>query len=141
MNDLSSLDEILETFGYLDEWEERYRYLIELGTELAPLPQEVKTDEYKVEGCLSNVWLLCRYADKEGKLYLEAESDAAIVQGLVAVLMATYNGQSPEYILDFDFENLFHKLGFGQNLSRSRSNGLRAMISHIHQFAERYRQK
>lgn len=128
------LDEILENFEFLDEWEDRYRYLIELGRGLEPLDPAAYNDSNKVRGCVSQVWLETRVArDDEGNpvLYLKGDSDAHIVRGLVALLLALYSGQTASRILAIDARGLFDKLGLSTHLTPQRSNGVRSMVERI----------
>lgn len=130
---MTAIDEIVENFALLDEWDDRYRYLIELGRTLPPLPEEDHTEANKVRGCASQVWLV---TDVKGGadgplLFFQGDSDAHIVRGLVAVLLALYSGTSARHILDTDALALFEKLGLRENLTPQRSNGLRSMVERI----------
>ena len=130
----SKLGEIIENFDYLDEWEDRYRYLIELGRGLEPLDQAAYCDKNKVRGCVSQVWLETKVAREQGGspvLYLKGDSDAHIVRGLVALLLALYSGQTAARILGIDAQGLFAKLGLLAHLTPQRSNGVRAMVERI----------
>jgi cysteine desulfuration protein SufE len=137
MQDLHSsakLDEILENFEYLDEWEDRYRYLIELGRGLEPLDAAAYNDRNKVHGCASQVWLETRVSrDSFGSPVLEfkGDSDAHIVRGLVALLLALYSGQTAQNILAIDAHGLFERLGLSAHLTPQRSNGVRSMVERI----------
>ena len=128
-----AFDEIRENFELLEDWEDRYRYLIELGRELQPLEAALKTDATKVRGCASQVWLVSRLDDatEPKRLHFSGESDAHIVQGLIAVLLAIHSGQSPREILDTDTLALFEQLGLKEHLTPQRSNGLASMVSRI----------
>ena len=126
------IDEITETFEFFDDWEDRYRYLIELGRDLEGLDDSDKTEENRVQGCVSNVWLVT--SEESGdpvRLAFRADSDAHIVRGLVAVLLAAYSGRSPEQILATDIRSLFERLDLASHLSPSRSNGFFAMVERI----------
>ena len=128
-----SLDEIVGNFELLDDWEDRYRYLIELGRELEPLPAEAHSDVNKVRGCASQVWLETTL-DREGgnpRLRLKGDSDAHIVRGLITLVFAVYSGRTTREILDTDIQPLFEKLGFSAHLTPQRSNGVRAMVERI----------
>jgi cysteine desulfuration protein SufE len=130
----AKLDEIIESFNYLDEWEDRYRYLIELGRGLEPLDDAAHNDRNKVRGCASQVWLETRVTlDHSGSpvLHLKGDSDAHIVRGLVALLLALYSGQTASRILAFDAQGLFASLGLSTHLTPQRSNGVRAMVERI----------
>ncbi len=129
-----TIDEITENFSLLDEWDDRYRYLIELGRTLQPLRKEAYSDAHKVRGCASQVWLdVERSEDAGGKkiLVLHGDSDAHIVRGLVALVLALYSGRSPQEIIATDAQPLFADLGLAQHLTPQRANGLRAMVDRI----------
>jgi cysteine desulfuration protein SufE len=129
-----TLDEIIESFNYLDEWEDRYRYLIELGRMLEPLPEEAHNDKNKVLGCASQVWLETRVAtDSSGTpvLNLKGDSDAHIVRGLVALILALYSGQTVAKIIGTDAQALFQTLGLSAHLTPQRTNGVRSMVERI----------
>ncbi|MEO1650218.1 MAG: SufE family protein [Pseudomonadota bacterium] len=134
-------DEIRENFELLDEWEDRYRYLIELGRELPPLEPALKTDATKVRGCASQVWMISQRDDAAGepRLTFQGESDAHIVQGLIAVLLAIHSGQTAQEILDTDTLARFQDIGLKDHLTPQRSNGLASMITRIRAEAERTR--
>lgn len=128
------IEQIIDDFGVLDDWDDRYRYIIELGRTMAPLPSEQKTDETKVRGCASQVWLVSRpEADSDGRsvLVFEGESDALIVRGLIAILLKLYSGKTPEEILAIDAKRVLGDLGLDTHLSQQRSNGLFAMVERI----------
>lgn len=134
MRTATRLDEIVENFNYLDEWEDRYRYLIELGRGLEPLDDAARNDGNKVRGCASQVWLVTRVStDHSGSpvLYLKGDSDAHIVRGLVALLLALYSGQTVSKILAIDARGLFESLGLSTHLTPQRSNGVRSMVERI----------
>jgi len=130
---LPSIDEILSNFEFLDDWEERYRYLIELGRLMEPLPDSARTDANKVKGCASQVWLETRVGHQEGTpvLHLRGDSDAHIVRGLVALLTALYSGKTASEALTTDAPQLFQDLGLSEHLTPQRSNGVRAMVERI----------
>lgn len=127
-------DDILDTLAFFDSWEDRYKYIIDLGRELAPLDDQYRTEQNMVRGCQSQVWLTSR--EEGGRLYFDADSDAFIVKGLLAVVLAAYNGQTPAAILAFDIEAYFSKLNLLKHLSVTRGNGLRAMVKRIRDTAE-----
>ena len=127
-------DDILETLAFFDSWEDRYKYIIDLGRELPPLDEQQRTDVNIVRGCQSQVWLTSR--EEGGRLYFDADSDAFIVKGLLAVVLAAYNGQTPAAILAFDIEEYFSQLNLLKHLSVTRGNGLRAMVKRIRDTAE-----
>ncbi|MES2820756.1 MAG: SufE family protein [Pseudomonadota bacterium] len=122
-------DDIIETLSFFDDWEERYKYIIDLGRELPDLDQAQRTDEHLVRGCQSQVWLVSQLRD--GQLFFDADSDAFIVKGLLAVVLAAYNGKTPQAIRDFDIEQYFEQLKLIKHLSVTRGNGLRAMVKRI----------
>ncbi len=129
-----AIDEIIGNFELLDEWEDRYRYLIELGRTLEPLPKDAYTDANKVRGCASQVWLeTTRTQDGQGRpvLAFRGDSDAHIVRGLVALVLALYSGRPAQEIVEADAMSLFSELGLAQHLTPQRANGLRAMVDRI----------
>lgn len=122
-------DDIIETLSFFDTWEDRYKYIIDLGRELPPLDDAHRTDENIVRGCQSQVWLISR---REGeRFFFDADSDAFIVKGLLAVVLAAYNGKTAKQISDFDIEGYFEQLNLLKHLSVTRGNGLRAMVKRI----------
>ena len=128
------IDEIAENFALLDEWDDRYRYLIELGRDLPPLPAAAHSDANKVQGCASQVWLdtTVRPDGAGGPVLLfEGDSDAHIVRGLIAILFALYSGKSAKHILSTDAVELFETLGLREHLTPQRSNGFRSMVDRI----------
>lgn len=136
MADIDSvLADLVEEFDLLGDWEERYRYVIELGKDLAPLTDAERTDDHKVRGCASQVWLVtAREAD--GALGFRGDSDAHIVRGLIAILLRLYSGHTPAEIRAFDIKMAFETLGLTGALSSQRSNGLASMVARIRQDAE-----
>lgn len=129
-----SADDVIETLGFFDSWEDRYRYIIDLGKQLPAMPDSLKTDERLVKGCQSQVWIEVS-GDRE-RLVFEADSDAHIVRGLLALVLCAYNGKSAQQILDFPIEDYFAKLELLQHLSPIRGNGLRSMVNRIRNAAE-----
>ena len=127
-------DDILESLAFFDSWEDRYKYIIDLGRELPPLDEQHRRERNMVRGCQSQVWLTSR--EEGGRLYFDADSDAFIVKGLLAVVLAAYNGKTPEAILAFDIEDYFGRLNLLKHLSVTRGNGLRAMVKRIQNTAE-----
>jgi cysteine desulfuration protein SufE len=127
------IDEITSNFELLDDWDDRYRYLIELGRTLAPLPDADRTDANKVRGCASQVWVATttREAPDGPALDLRGDSDAHIVRGLVALVLALYSGRPAREIVDTDAFALFERLGLAAHLTPQRSNGVRAMVDRI----------
>ncbi len=122
-------EDIIETLGFFDSWEERYKYIIDLGKELEPLPDEHRTEENLVRGCQSQVWLVHQL--RADKLFFQADSDAFIVRGLLGVVLAAYNDKTPQAVLDFDIDGYFDELNLIKHLSPTRGNGLRAMVQRI----------
>jgi len=131
---LASIDDILADFDVIDDWEERYRYVIELGKALPPLDEADRTDANKVRGCASQVWLATRVeTDPSGvpRLGFTGDSDAHIVKGLVAVMLAIYSGHTPEEILALDPEPIFTAISLRDHITPQRANGVNAMIDRI----------
>jgi cysteine desulfuration protein SufE len=126
-------DDILETLGFFDSWEERYKYIIDLGRELPALPESLHTEDRLVRGCQSQVWIDTDMED--GRLQLAVDSDAFIVKGLLAVILAAYNNRTPADILAFDIDAYFEQLDLLGHLSPTRGNGLRAMVQRIRDIA------
>lgn len=126
-----TVDDILEALEFLDDWEARYTYIIDLGKQLPPMPDALKTDDRFVRGCQSQVWLEAQYDPDAKRLWLGIDSDALIVKGLAAITIAAFNGKSPATIVDFDIEGLFARLDLLRHLSQTRGNGLRAMVKRI----------
>ena len=133
----TTVEELLDDFEFLDNWEDRYRYIIELGDELDEMPDELKTETNRVRGCVSNVWLFPRLCDNDpSQLGFFADSDSQIVRGLVSIVLQLCFGKTTKNILDLDFEKVFQSLELQSHLSRSRSNGLTAMIARIRNMAQ-----
>ena len=131
---MTAIDEIVQNFALLDEWDDRYRYVIELGRTLAPLADSAHIDANKVQGCASQVWLLTHVKPNGSAgpvLSFEGDSDAHIVRGLIAILLALYSGKSAREILAIDALALLESIGLRQNLTPQRSNGLRSMVERI----------
>lgn len=128
-----TLDEIIANFELLDDWDDRYRYLIELGKGLQPLPEEAHNDANKVRGCASQVWLVSSTegAGADARLDFAGDSDAHIVRGLVALALAIYSGRTAREILETDAFAIYETLGLAAHLTPQRSNGVRAMIDRI----------
>lgn len=131
---MSAIDDIIENFTLLDQWDDRYRYVIELGRELPVLPASEQTEANKVRGCASQVWLVTRVMPDGAAgpvLTFEGDSDAHIVRGLVAILIALYSGKPAKEILATDAIALFDRLGLRDGLTPQRSNGVRSMVERI----------
>ena len=131
-----ALVDIRESFAFFDSWEDKYRFLIDLGRQLDNLPVEDRIEQNLVRGCQSQVWLVPTYDAEANRLHLAIDSDAHIVRGLIAVTLACYDGQSPTAIVDFDIEGVFAELDLVAHLSPSRGNGLRAMVARIRNIAQ-----
>lgn len=133
-----SIADIRDDFALLDDWEDRYRYVIELGRALPPLPEDLRNDTNKVRGCASQVWLASRAERGDGpaRLHFQGDSDALIVKGLIALLFAAYDGHTADEILAVDAQRLFADLGLKEHLSPQRSNGLASMVARIRHDAE-----
>lgn len=132
---MADIDEIIDNFSLLDEWDDRYRYLIELGRALPPLAAEAHNEANKVRGCASQVWLDTSVRPNGAggpELTFVGDSDAHIVRGLIAILFAMYSGRSAKDILASDAVALFEKLGLREHLTPQRSNGFRSMVDRIH---------
>ena len=126
-------EEILADFELLDDWEDRYRYVIELGRKLQPLPDSERTDANKVQGCASQVWLSTHRSQDHGRQRLRfvGDSDAHIVRGLIAILFTIYSGKTPAEILAIDAPRLLEQLHLKEHLTPQRSNGLMSMVERI----------
>ncbi|MEM9715796.1 MAG: SufE family protein [Pseudomonadota bacterium] len=133
-----SFDELVDTFEFLDDWEERYRHVIELGKAMPPMSDDLKGPETKVDGCASQVWIAPN-VDGQGAatvISFDGDSDAIIVRGLIAVLRLLYSGKTAAAVLSIDAGAELSKLGLDQHLSAQRSNGLKAMIERVRALAE-----
>ena len=131
---MTTIDEIRENFALLDDWDDRYRYVIELGRTLEPMPQAEHSAANKVQGCASQVWLskhVARSSDGKPLLKYRGDSDAHIVRGLIAILLTLFSGHAPQQILSIDAIAIFDEFGFREHLTPQRSNGLRAMVERI----------
>jgi cysteine desulfuration protein SufE len=131
---MTAIDEIVANFELLDQWDDRYRYVIELGRTLPPLAESAHTEANKVRGCASQVWLLTHVKpDGAGGpiLSFDGDSDAHIVRGLIAILFALYSGKPAQEILNTDALQMFDRIGLRENLTPQRSNGLRSMVERI----------
>ena len=126
------LQRLVDTFEFLDNWEDRYRLLIDLGRDLPEFPDDARIEANRVDGCTSNVWLVTNPSgDTPPRLHFKADSDAFIVKGLVAILMKAYSGKTPDEIMALDIEGLFDQLGLGQQLTPHRRDGFVAMVKTI----------
>ena len=127
-------EEILDTLGFFDDWEERYKYIIDLGKQLPAIDDSKKTEEFLLRGCQSQVWIDSHIID--GKLFFEVDSDAHIVRGLLAVVLSAYNNKTPAEVLAFDIDGFFAQVDLVKHLSPTRGNGLTAMVKKIQLTAE-----
>ena len=127
-------DEIIDDLGFFDDWEERYTYIIDLGKELAPMADELRTADRLVKGCQSDVWMDVDTA-AEGQLQFNLDSDAFIVRGLLVLVLAAFHNKNPRQILDFDIDGYFEQLDLLRHLSPTRGNGLRAIVAKIQAIA------
>lgn len=137
--DMQDLQSIIDDFEFIDDWEDRYRYIIDLGKALPPMSDEEKNDANKVQGCVSQVWLkanISQETDGGPVLQFQGDSDAHIVRGLVAIMLKAYSGATAEHILKTDENDIFSKLGLVEHLTPQRANGLRAMAKRIKHHAE-----
>ncbi|MBO7555935.1 MAG: SufE family protein [Alphaproteobacteria bacterium] len=129
------IQELIENFELLDDWEDKYRYLIDLGEKLPAFPQQFRTEEWKISGCQSQVWLVPDFS-QENKITFLGDSDASIVKGLMFVVLCIFGNQSPQVIKDIDVTDIFAKIGLEEHLSPSRRNGLNAMVAKIKEYAQ-----
>ena len=135
---MADLQTILDDFSFLDDWEDRYRYVIELGKGLPDLPEDQKTAENKVQGCASQVWLVSRSdGSADPVMEFKGDSDAHIVRGLVAIVLAVYSGKKASEIAKLDAISVFSEIGLVEHLSAQRANGLRSMVNRIRETAVR----
>jgi cysteine desulfuration protein SufE len=130
-----SVDEIVENFSFFDDWEDRYRFIIDLGRSLPNLPDALKTDANIVRGCQSKVWIAHELV--EGRLRFRLDSDALIVRGLIAIVLAAFDDRTPTEILAYDIDGLFARLDLIRHLSPTRGNGLAALVRRIRDIAQR----
>lgn len=132
-------DEIIEEFSDLDDWMDRYAYIIDLGNTLSPISEEYKTPEYLIEGCQSRAWLRADL-DENGRIHYTADSDAIIVKGIISLLLKVLNDHTPQEILDADLY-FIDKIGLSEHLSPTRSNGLTALVKQMKLYAIAYKAK
>lgn len=129
-----NIEELTENFELLEDWEDKYRYIIDLGEKLPPLDEMFKTEEWKVRGCTSQVWLVPEI--KNGIISFKGDSDAAIVKGIVSIVLMIFSNKSAQAIKEIAVENIFAKLGLEEHLSPSRRNGLVSMVEKIRFYAD-----
>lgn len=132
MTEQPTIDAIRDNFAFLDDWEDKYRYVIELGGDLPPFPDACRDEQHRVQGCVSQVWLVSqRDAAPDPVLHFLGDSDAHIVRGLVAIVLALYSGRRSSEILEIDAEATLREFGLDEHLTPQRANGLRSMIRRI----------
>ena len=130
---MEDIADLIENFSMLDDWEDKYEYLIDLGEKLPPLDEKYKTDEWKVSGCQSQVWLVPEQQD--GILTFKGDSDAIMVKGIIAVILAIFRNKSAQEIKKIEVDKIFAKLGLQEHLSLSRRNGMMSMVDKIKYYA------
>lgn len=131
------LEHLYETFDFLDDWEERYRIIIDLGRKLPEMPEELKTEETKVRGCVSQVWMVTKKSEEEPARYeFIADSDSHIVKGLIGVLQLAYSGKTLDEIREVKIDDIFSRLGLDSHLSPNRRNGFFSMVERINALAK-----
>lgn len=133
----TTIDDVTDTFAFIDDWDERYRYLIDLGRQIPPMDESGRIDANKVRGCQSQVWLVPHKSD-DGKLVFEGDSDAHIVKGLVALMLLIFSGKTPQEILATDAKAILDELDLQGHLSPMRANGLFSMVERIGEIAKSY---
>ena len=126
-----NIQDMIDDFAFLDDWEDRYMHVIDMGKQMAPLAENERNDATKVKGCVSQVWLVSHFDPGTGHLSFRGESDAHIVKGLVAIVLTLFSDRTPDEIISLDAEPILTQLGLAEHLSIQRSNGLRAMIERI----------
>ena len=131
---LPSTEEIIDDLAFFDDWEQRYQYIIDLGKSVPGLPEDKRTADRLVKGCQSSVWLVESYDNN--LITFEVDSDAVIVQGLLALVLAAYNNKSPKDILEFDIDGYFEALDLERHITPTRGNGLRAIVAKIQHLAK-----
>ena len=131
----TTITDVLDAFEFLEDWEERYAYIIDLGRQLPDFPEDARVEDNYVHGCQSQVWLTHLFDEDSGKLYLLMDSDALIVRGLAAIILTALNGKTPRELLATDIDELFETLDLFRHISPTRGNGLRAMVGKIRDLA------
>ena len=128
-----TIDDLVEDFELFEDWEDRYRYIVDLGKKLPPMPEDEKTEESRVRGCMSQVWMTCQESASDGSVTIRfrADSDAFIVKGLIAILLELCSGRRPAEIVGFDATEALSRLGLESHLSPNRRNGFAAMVDRI----------
>ena len=128
-----TIEELIDNFSFLEGWEEKYQYVIDLGHKLEPLDEKFKTDDWKVKGCQSQVWLVPQI--KNGVFHFKGDSDAILVKGIISIVLLIYNDKTAAEIKNIDVTKIFVKLGLEENLTPSRRNGMLSMVEKIKQYA------
>ena len=128
-----TVEELIDNFSFLDGWEEKYQYVIDLGHKLEPLDEKFKTDDWKVKGCQSQVWLVPQI--QNGIFHFKCDSDAILVKGIISIVLLIYNDKTADEIKNIDVTKIFVKLGLEENLTPSRRNGMLSMVEKIKQYA------
>lgn len=134
--DLPSTEDIIDDLAFFDDWEQRYQYIIDLGKSIPGLSEAQRTDDRIVKGCQSNVWLIESYDNNT--ISFDVDSDAVIVQGLLALVLAAFNKKTPKAILDFDIDGYFQTLDLENHITPTRGNGLRAIVGKIQELARQH---
>lgn len=131
------IEELIENFELLEDWEDKYRYIIDLGAKLPPLADKFKSEDWRIHGCQSQVWLVpeVRIENGEKVIFFQGDSDAAIVKGIISIILTIYSGKSAQVIKNIAVEDIFAKLGLQEHLSPSRRNGLASMSAKIKFYA------
>jgi cysteine desulfuration protein SufE len=133
----TTMEDVFEAFELLDDWEDRYAFIIDLGKQLPPFPDSERNEKNFVHGCQSRVWLTHHYDEADDKLFLLIDSDAIIVRGLAAIILVALNNHEPRELLAIDIDELFERLDLFRHISPTRGNGLRSMISKIRDIASK----
>ena len=128
-----TIEELIDNFSFLDGWEEKYQYVIDLGHKLEPLDEKFKTDDWKVKGCQSQVWLVPQI--QNGVFHFKGDSDAILVKGIISIVLLIYNDKTAAEIKNIDVTKIFVKLGLEENLTPSRRKGMLSMVEKIKQYA------
>ena len=128
-----TVEELIDNFSFLDGWEEKYQYVIDLGHKLEPLDEKFKTDDWKVKVCQSQVWLVPQI--RNGIFHFKGDSDAILVKGIISIVLLIYNDKTADEIKNIDVTKIFVKLGLEENLTPSRRNGMLSMVEKIKQYA------
>ena len=131
-------EDIVDTLSFFDDWEDRYRYIIDLGKELPAVPVSCRTDENLIVGCQSQVWLICEYDKINNLLLMAVDSEAQIVKGLAGIVLSAFNKKTPQEVTDFNINAFFTDIDLFSHLSPMRGNGLRAMVKKILHVAKQY---